>query len=215
MHRITAAARSIWPWLASRRVELGLSLRVTISAVATFALANLLGLRIPLWAVLTAVVLTQLSVGRSLRATTDYFIGTIGAAVYAGTVGALLPNADGSWLYAGLAAVVAPATLLAAINPRFSAAPFTAVLVFLAPTITQATPIGSALERLWEVAVGGSIGLIVSLLVLPARAHDLAIEAAADMLKLMARLQPGLFKKLTRHPRSDDAALLKLQDGIG
>jgi len=88
------------------------------------------------------------------------------------------------------------------------------VLVFLAPTITNATAIASALERLWEVAVGGSIGLIVSLLVLPARAHDLAITAAADMLKLMARLQPGLFKKLTRHPRLDEAALQRLQDDI-
>jgi hypothetical protein len=35
------------------------------------------------------------------------------------------------------------------------------------------------------------------------------------MLQLMARLQPGLFKKLTRHPRLDEAALAKLQDDIG
>jgi hypothetical protein len=196
-------------------VQFRLTLRVTISAVVTLAAAHLLQLHIPLWAVLTAVVLTQLSVGRSLRATADYFIGTIGAAAYAGAVGALMPGAVGAQLYGGLAVAVAPPTLLAALNPRFSAAPFTAVLVFLAPTITQATPIASALERLWEVAVGGSIGLIVSLLVLPARAHDLAIAAAADMLKLMARLQPGLFKKLTRHPRLDEVALRKLLDDIG
>lgn len=213
MHRITAAARSIWPWLASRRVELGLSLRVTISAVATFALANLLGLRIPLWAVLTAVVLTQLSLGRSLRATTDYFIGTIGAAIYAGVVGALIPSASQIGLSTGLAVAVAPATLLAAINPRFSAAPFTAVLVFLAPTITHASSIESALERVMEVAVGGCVGLFVSLLVLPARAHDLAIAAAAHMLELMARLQPGMFGRFTQP--SDEAPLLQLQDSIG
>jgi hypothetical protein len=35
------------------------------------------------------------------------------------------------------------------------------------------------------------------------------------MLVLMARFQPGLFKKLTRHPRLDEAALAKLQDDIG
>jgi hypothetical protein len=200
--------------LADRRAQFRMTVRVTIAAVATLAVAQLLQLRVPLWAVLTAVVLTQLSVGRSLRATTDYFIGTIGAAAYAGTVGALVANTQVN-AYMGLAIALAPATLLAALNPRFSAAPFTAVLVFLAPTMIQATAIASALERLWEVAVGGSIGLLVSLVVLPARAHTLAIEAAADMLKLMARLQPGLFKKLTRHPRLDEAALLKLQDDIG
>jgi uncharacterized membrane protein YccC len=215
MTRIGNAGKWLRAWLVERRVQLRLALRVTISAVATLMIAQVLQLKIPLWAVLTAVVLTQLSVGRSLRATTDYFIGTIGAAAYAGTVGALVPDAQGAELYTGLALVVAPATLLAALNPRFSAAPFTAVLVYLAPTITHATALASAIERLWEVAVGGSIGLVVSLLVFPARAHTLAIEAAADMLELMARLQPGLFKKLTRHPRLDAAALLKLQDDIG
>ena len=215
MTPIAAAGKGLRAWLAGRGVQFRLAVRVTIAAVATLAVAHVLQLKIPLWAVLTAVVLTQLSVGRSLRATADYFIGTIGAAAYAGTVGALMPDAQGAQLYAGLAIAVGPPTLLAALNPRLSAAPFTAVLVFLAPTITQATAIASALERLWEVAVGGSIGLMVSLLVLPARAHDLALQAAADMLKLMARLQPGLFKKLTRHPRLDEAALLKLQDDIG
>jgi hypothetical protein len=212
---IATAFKRLWTWLADNRVQWGLSLRVTVSAVVTLLASHLLQLRIPLWAVLTAVVLTHLSVGRSLRATADYFIGTIGAAVYAGAVGALVPLGNELSLATGLALAVAPATLLAALNPRFSAAPFTAVLVYLAPTITQATPIASALERLLEVAVGGTIGLLVSLLVLPARAHDLAIEAAAHMLELMARLQPGLFAQFTLQESSDKAALSRLQDSIG
>jgi uncharacterized membrane protein YccC len=197
-------------------VELELSLRVTISAGVTLALSYLLGLRIPLWAVLTAVVLTQLSLGRSLRATTDYFIGTIGAAVYAGVVGTLIPSAPGASeiaLSTGLALVVAPATLLAALNPRFSAAPFTAVLVYLAPTVIHASPIESTLERLLEVAVGGCVGLAVSVLVLPARAHDLTIAAAAHTLDLMARLQPSLFGKFSQP--LDEAPILHLHDRIG
>jgi uncharacterized membrane protein YccC len=212
---IPTTGKRLQTWLADHRVQFRLALRVTISATVTLAVADLLQLQIPLWAVLTAVVLTQLSVGRSVRATTVYFIGTVGVALYAGSVGALFHAPEGASLYTGLALAVALPTLLAALNPRLSAAPFTAVLVFLAPTITNATPIASALERLWEVAVGGSIGLLVSLLVLPARAHDLAIEAAADMLRLMARLQPALFKKLTQHPRSDEAALRELLDSIG
>ena len=80
---------------------------------------------------LTAVILTQLSVGRSLKATTDYLTGTLGGAIYAGAVGAIIPQADEASLLVGLALAVAPAVLIAAINPRFSAAPFTAVMVFL------------------------------------------------------------------------------------
>ena len=52
-----------------------------------------------------------------------------------------------------------------------------------------------------EVAVGGK--LFVSLLVLPARAHDLAIEAAAQMIDLMTRLLPELFAGFNRLLKND------------
>src|SRR5262249_43302524 len=162
MNRIATAGKWVPTWLASHRVELGLCLRVTISAVLAFVTAHLLNLTIALWAVLTAVILTQLSVGRSVKATTDYFTATVGAAIYAGVVGTLVPHADEISLLAVLA--IAPAALLAALNTRFSAAPFTVVLVLLAPTITHAAPFASALDRVMEVAVGGVIGLLVSIL---------------------------------------------------
>src|SRR5262245_55671539 len=214
MIHITTAGRWLRTWVVGHPVELSLSLRVTISAVLSLAAAQLLHLRVPLWAVLTAVILTQLSVGRSLRATTDYFIGTVGAALYAGVVGALIPIEDQFSLSAGLAIAVGPATLLAALNPRFSAAPFTVVLVFLAPTITHVSPIASALDRVLEVAVGGTVGLLVSVLVFPARAHDLAIEAAARILDLMAQLLPSLFAKIARPLNKDEVPLADLQDNI-
>ena len=92
MMPITAAARWFRTRVTGHRVELAHSLRVTASAVLGLAASHVLHLPIPLWAVLTAVILTQLSVGKSLGATADYFIGTVGAAVYAGTVGALSPR---------------------------------------------------------------------------------------------------------------------------
>jgi uncharacterized membrane protein YccC len=42
------------------------------------------------WAVLTAIILTQMSVGRSLKATIDYLAGTIGGAIYGGVVSVLV-----------------------------------------------------------------------------------------------------------------------------
>ena len=45
-----------------------------------------------LWVVLTAVVVTQMSTGGSLRATVEYIIGTFGGAVYAAITGLLIPH---------------------------------------------------------------------------------------------------------------------------
>ena len=122
------------------RVQIGLSARVTVAALATLALGKLLGLPVILWAVLTAVILTQMSVGRSVKATIDYSMGTLAGAVYAGCVAAFVPHAGEVALAAVLPLAIAPLSLLAAISPRFAVAPSTASIVVLAPTITHAAP---------------------------------------------------------------------------
>src|SRR5215467_2228421 len=200
-------------WSASHGPELRLCVRSTTAAVLTLAAAQVLHLPIALWAVLTAVILTQISVGRSLKATIDYLASTLGGAVYAGAIGALVPHDNQLAVFVALAIALAPSVLLAALNARFSAAPFTAVMVFFGPTITHTGPIAAAFERVIEVAVGCVVGLVVSLVVLPARAHDLAIEAAMQMLALMARFLPELFARLT--PSPDRPALSDMQSRIG
>jgi hypothetical protein len=57
------------------------------------------------------------------------------------------------------------------------------------------------------------VGLVVSLVVLPARAHDLAVKAATEMLELMARSLPELFIGFTRN--LDRATLTSIQNRIG
>jgi uncharacterized membrane protein YccC len=194
-------------------MELRLCSRITASAVVTLMISHLLNLRLALWAVLTAVILTQMNVGRSLKATTDYLVGTLGGAIYAGAVGALVPHNSEIALSGALAITLAPIALVAAANARFSAAPFTAVMVFLAPTVTHLGPIASAFERVIEVAVGGFVGLAVSFMVLPTRAYDLAIDSAGRVLNLMGQLLPDLFAGLTQSV--DAAANLRIQDTIG
>jgi uncharacterized membrane protein YccC len=81
---------------------------------------------------------------------------------------------------------------------RFGAAPFTAVLVTLAPVVTHLGPIASAFERVLEVTVGCAVGLLVSFLVLPARAYDSAIDAAGRTLVLMAGALPQFLESLTQ-----------------
>jgi len=65
-------------WIAAHPVELRLSFRVMVSAVLSLAVSHLLHLQFALWAILTAVLLTQVSVGQSLRATIDYLASTLG-----------------------------------------------------------------------------------------------------------------------------------------
>src|SRR5262249_37296589 len=168
---------------------------------------------IALWAVLTAVILTQISVGRSLKASMDYLVSTLGGAIYVGAIGAFIPHDNSLPVFAGLALALAPAVLLAALNARFSAAPFTAVMVFFGPTITHTGPIAGAFGRVIEVSVGCVVGLFVSLVVLPARAHDFVIEAATQMLALMARFLPELFAGFTGS--LDRQALADMQNRIG
>jgi uncharacterized membrane protein YccC len=182
----TAIWRRLRALAHHRRAQLALSLRVTISAVATLALAQVLQVPLPLWAVLTAVVVTQMSVGRSLKATFDYLVGTFGGAIYGGAIGVLFPHGSEILLLVALALAVAPLAFIATINPRFSAAPITAIIVLLVPMLTHATAITSALDRIIEVALGGVTGLVVSFLLLPSNAHRLVVAAAARTLDQMA-----------------------------
>ena len=71
-------------WPAQHRAELRLCLRISVSAVLALAVAQVLELPLALWTVLTAIILTQISVGGSLKATLDYLASTIGGAIYAG-----------------------------------------------------------------------------------------------------------------------------------
>ena len=98
-------------------------------------------------------------------------------------------------------------------RPAFSVAPFTAVLVILAPTLTQLSPMESALYRLLEVLLGGTVSLLVSFLVLPARAHELTFQAAARMLDLLAEAVPELFAGFIRP--LDQSAIESVHNRLG
>ena len=205
------------PWLRTtirnRTIELRLCGRVTVAALATYALAELLWLPLAVWAVLTAIIVTQLSVGRTLQATIDYFVGTLSGAVYSGLVATLIPQASELRVLAVLAIALAPLALLAAIRPSFAVAPFTAVMVLLVPTLIQGSPLESAYHRVIEVALGGMIAIAVSFLVFPERAHGLAIESGARLLQLMATALGELLDGFTRN--LDAESVQRMQDGIG
>src|SRR5512144_656429 len=79
--------------LSLYRVQLRFCLRMMVAALLAFALAQVWNIPLHgLWAVLTAVVVTQMSLGGSLHATTEYVLGTIGGAIYAAAIAVLIPT---------------------------------------------------------------------------------------------------------------------------
>jgi uncharacterized membrane protein YccC len=197
----------------SRRPQIALAVRVTVAAFGALAIASALNLMLPLWAVLTALIVTQMSVGRSLKATRDYMFGTIGGAIYGGAIAVMIPHSGEIGLLALLVLAVAPLAFIAALNPSLNAATVTAVIVLLVPTMSHANPLDSALDRVMEVAVGAVTGLLVSFFVLPSRAHHQIRVSGAQLLELIAAAFCELLAGLTRG--RDNDALHRIQDGIG
>jgi uncharacterized membrane protein YccC len=187
--------------------------RVTVAAMGALAISLALGLKLPLWAVLTSIIVTQMSVGRSLKATRDYMIGTLGGALYGAAVGILIPHSGEGALLAVLVLAVAPLAFISAINPSLNAATVTAIMVLLLPVMNHSRVLDSAIDRVLEVTVGALTGLLVSFLVLPSRAHSQIRASAAHALELMASALSELLSGLMRG--RDNDALHALQDGIG
>jgi uncharacterized membrane protein YccC len=210
---MTAFLKPLSNLIRPRKAQLALALRVTVAAAGAFAIATAMHLRLPLWAVLTSLIVTQMSVGRSLKATRDYMFGTVGGAIYGGAIAVLIPHSGEGGLLALLVLAVAPLALVAAINPSLNAATVTAVIVLLVPTISHVDPLASAIDRVMEVTVGALTGLLVSFLLLPSRAHTQIRVSAARTLELIAAAFSELLAGLTRG--LDNDALHQIQDGIG
>ena len=199
--------------LRARKVQLALAVRIAVAAVAAYAIAVALHLMLPLWAVLTSLIVTQMSVGRSLKATRDYMLGTVGGAIYGGAIAVLIPHSGEGGLLALLVLAVTPLAFIGAINPSLNTATVTAVIVLLVPAMNHANPLDSAFDRVLEVTVGAVTGLLVSFLVLPSRAISQIRVNAAKLLELLAAACAELLAGLTRG--LDNDALHRIQDGIG
>ena len=209
---------SIWPrirtLLRTSRPRWRFAARVTASGLLAYAAAQVMRLPLQgLWMILTAIVVTQASAGGSVRATLQYIIGTVGGAVYAAILGILIPHGTPLVEIGVLALAIAPLGLVAAFNPNFRVAPFSAVLVLLLAGQFGEGPIESALIRTAEVALGGLIAVVVSLLVFPERAQQMRLNVAVSLMRRLARELPRLLAGFTGE--LDVATNSGIQNDIG
>jgi uncharacterized membrane protein YccC len=201
-------------WRAMFDSSVRFSARMTVSALAIFAVVQFVPVPLHgLWAVLTAVILTQANVGGSIRATVEYVLGTIAGAVYASLLSLLLPHDIPLTTGAVLGLSIAPLAYAAARNAAFRAAPFTAIIVLLLAGQFDQSPIAAALTRLLEVALGGAIAVLVSVLVVPELAQDCGRDMAVAALERLAHALPVLLAALST--KTDPAQTRGMQERIG
>ena len=160
---------------------------MTAGGVAAFAAAYSLGLSGGLWAAITAIIVIQSNVGGSLKAAFEQLIGSIFGAAYAVAIALAIPPDDPLSRAIVLAIALAPTSILAAFSAGFRIAPITAAIVLLGGAGLGMGPVGFAAGRILEVGVGCGIGLLVSVLVVPARASRSVAGMASQTADLMAR----------------------------
>jgi hypothetical protein len=205
VNRIDVSRRWLRAWARKHRVQLALTLRMTVAAVAGLGIAQALSLPLPLWTVLTALIVTQMSIGRSLKTSIDYFVGTVGGTIYGAALALLIPHKSEMVLLLVLALAVAPVALVAALKRNLNAVPVASIIVVLMPALAHAGPLDSAIYRVIEVGLGVIVGLVVAFLVLPAGGHRLARQAgpltAAD-IEALGQIYERIGQSLTEFTAS-------------
>jgi uncharacterized membrane protein YccC len=190
------SSASILKWLSAKRAELNLAIRVTVAAVIAFVAVKLVGLNQSSWAVITAVIVMQTSLGGSVKAAMDRMAGTLVGAVWGALVSIAMPHHSNLEIGIAILVAVAPTALCAALRPSFRVAPITALIVLIPSGVTALTPYAYALDRVAEIAVGIVAGVVVALVVLPARARGVFANVAARVAELNADLLVALLAGL-------------------
>ncbi len=180
------------PSTTRHRARLWLVLRMMIATALTYALATILHLPQGFWAVLTAVIVTQNSVGGSLKAAMDRLVGSVCGALIGALAAVLLPVRTPFALEIALVGALTPLVVLTAYFPNYRIAPVTAIIVLLSSSAVTMGPLGYALDRVLEIALGSVLGVAVSMFIVPARADMQVREAAAETALLLSRIMTAL-----------------------
>jgi len=181
-------------WFRKYSAQFRLAFRIALAGVLAYILCRLAGLRQTYPAVLSAVIVMQGSVGASLKAVLDRFLGSLGGAFWAALVMfAIRPlNLPIGWV---LIIVLVPVALLAGFKPAYRAAPTTAVILLLVPGNIEG-PMASAIQRMFGVGFGSVAAFVVALLVFPAGTRGNFAEAAGRAVSTMAELAAILFNAI-------------------
>lgn len=206
---------------AARKTEIRHAIRVSAAVGAAFALATLLRLPQGYWAVFTAVIVVQSSLGATITASVERFMGTVVGAL----AGAGAAYFHARWPQFGgliLCVTVALLAFLVSMRPSLKVAPVTAVIMLIGTT-THMDPLVAAALRVAEITVGSVVGVAATLLIFPARAHASVVSSVQKIAGLQAHILDSHVLSLRGTPGPTDylkaqdelrAALAKLQAAV-
>jgi hypothetical protein len=162
------------------------ALRVMIACTITYAVSQLLHLQQGYWAVFTVLIVMQASVGATAGAAVDRLVATVAGAVLGGIAVFITPQEP---LAIGIAliCVVGLASFAAVRVPRLRNAGLTAAIVML--THSAAVPVEIfVIDRIAEITLGGVVGVLASLFILPTRSRTVVLDRFASALSTVAQI---------------------------
>jgi uncharacterized membrane protein YccC len=187
-------------------------LRVAVSVGAAYAIASW-WLKLPqgYWAVISALLVVQTSIGGTLGASRDRFLGTLVGALVGGFAAYVRPDTAWGELLA-LVLCSGPLTVVAARWPNLRIAPVTSVIMIVG-AVNPADSLHAAQTRVLEITIGSVIGVLAAILIFPAPARRAVATRVAGTLGDLSRLL-ALYADRLEAPRSERPATLPTHDKI-
>ncbi|EHH66961.1 hypothetical protein GMO_27800 [Gluconobacter morbifer G707] len=160
------------------------TIRVLISVASAWGVGALMHLQETIWALVTALIVTQSSITQTMSTARDQISGTLIGAV-AGTIAVILEIWTGTrWMPFWL--MLMPLVFLAAIQPSLRFACITLMIVYLFPS--QGSPFLPMVTRLTAIVVGVVISIVVSFVVLHSSARRQAFHTSARLFRRLDQM---------------------------
>ncbi len=189
------------------------ALRVMIACTITYAVSQLLHLQQGYWAVFTVLIVMQASVGATAGMAVDRLVATVAGAVLGGAAVFVTPHEP---LAIGIAliCVVGFSSFVAARVPRLRNAGLTAAIVML--THSAAVPVEIfVIDRIAEITLGGVVGVLASLFILPTRSRTIVLDRFGSALDVMAQILRTLASAIEKgEPVSASEANIALRQSL-
>lgn len=174
--------------------HLRLTVRITIGALISYWAMQYFGMQQGYWMVFTAILVTQTSVGGSVKAAVERMLGTFAGAAWGALICTFAPHEDPVLFSGWIVLALAPTSIFAGVYPSFRIAPITVAIMLFGNAVSKMSPVLYAEHRVFDIGIGCIIGLVVSLTVFPSRAHRALATAAAEVLGSYADLVTRLLE---------------------
>ena len=172
-----AAIRPTWPKIRQ-------AIQTMVAAVAAYLVATWFELPQGYWAVMTAILVVQASVGASLGLALDRLLATLLGAAVGGALVAVFGTSHAVTVPL-LAVSVVLLAYLATFRSSLRLAPVTAAIVILGD-VNYGGPLSSAVNRVLEIGAGAAIAVVVSLVLFPTLAGATLSHHVGRTLPLFA-----------------------------